>query len=505
MFTGLTTRLHEDIEMFKNVLNAHEHARASYDASPAEPDAWAPIRATNLPRTAWHIYDHCGALTRLYAIYATFVDDLINEYLRNLPNLYPTYDQLPEALSRQHRLGLATILAKLGESGIYGHFEERELIATLSHGLSGGTHYKLVPEAFFTDRQNYRLDVLGRLLGYLGIDHATTQLTQDHSLTKFLETTTPEGTTLASELEQFVKRRNEVAHGHVANVIATDEIKRTADLIAHLGVAVASILAHAVIERQHTLGQLPKIGDAEEIHYGGHVALSHLENCVLRTGERLALVYGGKVMLPTIIGLQRNDVDLESLLVGAREEIGIKFDRKIKRGAAIHALSKEHAVRYQLLQVVEQRRDDIVGLITDKLRELTFRADENVPAELDSVETIELDLGHVQHIEGTHADITIRAHITFAAIIASAESTSQDGTEPTAPVPCGPEQVTGNVSVTVDLRLGFAALTVLTEPEQVSLMVLRVNSDEEIIFSVDQPLDEPTDPSPDGATTNPKT
>jgi hypothetical protein len=78
MFDGLTSTFQQDIATFKHVLEAHDCARATYEAPP---DLWAAVRASNLPKTIWHIYDHCAAFTRLYAIYATYVDELVEEYL----------------------------------------------------------------------------------------------------------------------------------------------------------------------------------------------------------------------------------------------------------------------------------------------------------------------------------------------------------------------------------------------------------------------------------------
>lgn len=61
---------------------------------------------------------------------------------------------------------------------------------------------------------------------------------------------------MKNELEQFINRRNEAAHTQVTEVVGTDEIKRTADFIAHLGKAIAELISHAITARRYALGEL---------------------------------------------------------------------------------------------------------------------------------------------------------------------------------------------------------------------------------------------------------
>lgn len=178
MFDSLTERFQQDLTAFKIILDAHDRARDLFEEPLVEPDRWAAVRATNLSKTTWHVYDHCAAFTRLYAIYATYVDDLVEEFLKLLPRLYATYDLLPPSVTVQHRNGLSAILGKLGPVGPYRHLNEIDIVTALHNGLTGVTPYKLITEAFYPDRQNYRLDVLARMLSYLGIDTPIAQLSE---------------------------------------------------------------------------------------------------------------------------------------------------------------------------------------------------------------------------------------------------------------------------------------------------------------------------------------
>src|SRR5205807_4397155 len=115
----------------------------------------------NMPaKLDWQIYDHCAALTRLYAAYERYVGELVSEYVRLLPKIYVKYSELPPEITNQHRVGVGQILLKIGEKGPYKNLEEQVVVRELAAGLSGASEYTLLADAFFIDRQNLRFEML---------------------------------------------------------------------------------------------------------------------------------------------------------------------------------------------------------------------------------------------------------------------------------------------------------------------------------------------------------
>lgn len=477
MFEALTTGFMLDLATFKDVLDAHDCARVNYEQPPATPDPWATVRGNNLRRTTWHIYDHCAAFTRLYAIYATYIDDLIEEYLDILPKLYATYNLLPESVSTQHRVGLATILGKIGDDGTYQQLSEQEIITTLSHGITGGTPYKLLTKAFLTERSNYRLDVIGKILGTLGVDNAAKQISQNGSVKSFLATTNPD-TTVHGELEQFIKRRNEAAHSHVTETVGTDEIKSTADFIGHVGQAVANLLSDTMVARQYVLGQLPKLGTVEQVAYGGRVVITHLNGCMIRPGDRFALAYDESVMLATVVELQLDGVTKDELLLTSPTEVGIKFDRKIKRGATICALQDQQTAPYQILRTFELRKDDISTAVSDKFRTLTIVGENGTQLVLEGIERVEIDAPQLVTVTEKYADLLIRTHLTFTAAIADHEGPPVEGDE--SPIEQSAlDEITRKISILAVCKLKFPGL--IAEPDAATIEIVGVNDQDPLI------------------------
>ena len=61
----------------------------------------------HIPKTKeWRIYDHCAAVTKLYAIYENFVEDLIRDWLRLLPEIVLDYDDLEKVIHNTHSYGV---------------------------------------------------------------------------------------------------------------------------------------------------------------------------------------------------------------------------------------------------------------------------------------------------------------------------------------------------------------------------------------------------------------
>lgn len=492
MLDGLTERLHKDIQTFKNVLDAHDHARALYDEPAKTHDHWTATRETGVTKSDWHIYDHCAAFTRLYAIYATFVEELIETYLGILPSLYPSYDALPKSVTTQHRIGLSTILAKLGDGGGYSYLDEKTIIITLADGLNGNTPYRLLKPAFLPDRQNYRMEIIGRLLGYLGVSNAIQRLSNNRCLQEFLSTVKPGGTTVQNELDQFVRRRNEAAHSDVNTVVASEEVKRTAEFILLLGNALADILNYAITNRRFEMGHFPKLGTVEKTHQKGSVIISHVTPCVLRLGEQLVIVFNNNLELATITGLHLNDVSHEDVFLTEKRGLGIKLDKPAKVGAAIHALRSQQTAPHQVLGVFEQRIDEIIGLLIDDFLLLGFITDNGADVEIESVDNVELDNPDVVRIDEDSALLAVTAHLTFTAT-ATYEDPSSGIYDSEDKVLYFMEKKNETVQRTVripfEVLIRFGDVASRADGTTVTVTVQKVNAGEDVEFDLERPED----------------
>jgi hypothetical protein len=333
MFSGLITRLKSETGILKTVLAVHDHFR---DTAHAEQGAASIYTSgVRLPvKTDWRVYDHCAALTRLYGLYEVFVADLVEEYIEMLPTLYPRYGDLPKAIRNQHRLGVAQILSKLGKDGPYRELEEPEVIRGLSRGLEGDKSYSLLKEAFLIDPQNYRKDILVRILGYLGIENAWNWIDNHPAVRAFMlarrnETDTPE-----TELRDFVKWRNEAGHGTVANVIATKDLIIIAEFVDALCEALSELIMREVVDRRRELGDADLLGTV--IHrYSNDIVGASMKVCTIKVGNQLVVRDQRCCHFGRIQSIKAGGVLREELSVTVGQEIGLGLDSEAKNKAEL--------------------------------------------------------------------------------------------------------------------------------------------------------------------------
>src|ERR1700726_4912210 len=238
MFSNLTGQLRDQISRIESILLTHDRLRAViFESAQPAPEVQAgsaidpeckkqllALLGTDLPsKVDWQIYDHCAAFTRIYAAYEQFVNDLVSNYVALLPQLYESYDDLPEGVSINHRIGLGQILIKIGSRKQYKRLEESAVIRALASGLAGSSGYSLVPEAFTAGQRNYKFDVLVELFSQLGIENFGQRIVRHPEVINFMRTTRGESDTVQGELGKLVDYRNEAAHRTVDNIVAVDE------------------------------------------------------------------------------------------------------------------------------------------------------------------------------------------------------------------------------------------------------------------------------------------
>jgi len=366
MFSIFTARLRAEIETVKQVREAHDRFRELVFSSPSashEPDHTGSrnesaathiatdqrqeneglqkqledIRRQVPSNSSWQVYDHCAAFTRLYAVYEQFIEELISDYLRILPELHEKYEDLPEGITKQHRIGTGQILLKLGKDGPYKHLAEKRVISDLAQALVGDVNYRLLRDAFLTDPQNYRAEVLGKLFGYVGIENCWAWVEKHPLVVTFMDRERDQTETPATVLNEFVEYRNKAAHTNVLETVATEEVRSTADCVMVICEALAQLVMKQVVRRREQLGQMSIAGEVVHKFSDRIIGASMRAGNVFVGGEMVAVQKYAcyKVQVRSI---QIGDVPYERLDVNDGQEIGLGLDLAVKQGALLMSL-----------------------------------------------------------------------------------------------------------------------------------------------------------------------
>lgn len=354
MFMSAVENLRREVMTLRAVRATHDHIRSIiYDAAgtqaqseTAPEDILGPVRANPPPLLTWRIYDHCAAFTRLYALYEQCIQDMVGEWLKVLPLLYPSYGDLPVAVRTGHRVGISEILQRLGGDR-YGHLSEDQTLAGISDGVRGKMPYSLLVDAFLTDEQNLRRETLTKILSRVGVEDPWGWIANHGDMQRFLLEVRGGENTAEGELRDFVFFRNGAAHGVVDQVVSSEEISNIADFVLILCDVVAQLFAHRVVTRRLQIGTAEIIGRVIR-QFSDRVVGVEMRADRIRVGESIVVLREQTCFETEIESIQVNHAPFEDLVTGAGDKVGLCLTRTAKVESNVIRLTEEKIYNYQI-------------------------------------------------------------------------------------------------------------------------------------------------------------
>src|SRR5262245_6294109 len=111
MFPAILSKVYQNIDTVRKSIETSERVRTLVAGN--DPNSHSlGLSALSPSMKEWRVYDHCAVLTRLYAIYESFVEELLSDVLTILPTLF-TYIELGDGFQKEHRNGIAYLLQKI--------------------------------------------------------------------------------------------------------------------------------------------------------------------------------------------------------------------------------------------------------------------------------------------------------------------------------------------------------------------------------------------------------
>lgn len=290
----------------------------------------------------WRIYDHCAVVTRLYAIYESFVEELLRDWLILLPEIYPRYLDLQETIRNTHQVGVGKILTELKKNK-YEHLSPEKVMQGLFYGNTGEKEYELLPDAFLIQEQNLRREPLERLFANAGILKAWVWVEKHRAIKYFLEEIKGNQNTAEGELNEFISYRNDAAHGFPDDVLGASALLELCDFVDALAQALAELVTYEFIKCKKSIGQIKEIGKITEWFKKPNAGVAVVEEIKLSVGNKLFLVNEDTscCYLVAITSLQVNDSPVNNLQTTTGMEVGLKFDLSAKKGLRLYQLDLE--------------------------------------------------------------------------------------------------------------------------------------------------------------------
>jgi hypothetical protein len=343
MFTELLKKAKENIESVRAVLRTNEQMRTvlfgAHDLTTVGYRGYLS-GAIGVPpdATGWRIFDHCAGLTRLYTIYEQFVSELARDWLIMLPALVVDYKALEKCVVDAHRIGVAKLLQNIDQAR-FSHLSCLEVTKGYVGALAGESPYELIPEAFLSKDHNYRRGVLEQLFASLSIPNSWAWIQKSRSVVDYLnsagkDAATPTGA--ESELREFIKYRNEAAHGpvDVDDVLGLSSILEMADFIEALCVAMSELGTWNVLTLKSKRGGARRVGAVTERIANGAV-VAFMSDVEIAVGDTLYVCGEACCYSATILSIRLQNKPKDELALSAETEVGLMFDLPVKKNRTL--------------------------------------------------------------------------------------------------------------------------------------------------------------------------
>ncbi|MTJ55089.1 hypothetical protein FJR38_21665 [Anabaena sp. UHCC 0253] len=289
------------------------------------------------------VYDQCAVVTRLYAIYESFVEDLIQSWLILLPDLYPNYLDLDNAIRKTHQSGVGRLLQEIlrEDNNRYKELSAQKVILGLLNGETGENKYELLPEAFLFHEQNLRKNSLEKLLANAGIFDSWSWVVNHRDIKNFLKEIRGNQTTLEKELNIFISYRNEASHStKIEDWLGFKPLLELCDFVESLCEALTELVNYQVIERKKSISQAQEIGKITEWFKKPQACvLTVIEECSLSLESSLFLVGDSYCQEARIESIKHNGESINEIETTPGMELGLKFDVDARKELKLYQLT----------------------------------------------------------------------------------------------------------------------------------------------------------------------
>lgn len=286
--------------------------------------------------TNWRVIDHCAAVTRSYALFESFVMEILREYLAFLSGAYKL-SALGTEFGTRYTRGIGKILQEQHKHR-YRDINIATLIAGASAALSDMDGYHIQAEALLRTEQNLRMAELHRLFNDCGLTGLEAWVASHAAVKAFFADQARLSDTASSELKQIVDYRNEAAHGDVDDVLGPDVLIEFTYFFEAMCRSLLDIIQYDTIRRAKELNRVAIVGYISE-QFKDDIVVAKVSNATLTVGDKLYVFKKGLAMVAEVKSIQINNADLESVTAVEEMEVGLRIGVRAKEGCELLRLN----------------------------------------------------------------------------------------------------------------------------------------------------------------------
>lgn len=171
-------------------------------------------------------YDYAIVIISLYGGFEQFVENFIRDYLMILIGEYKEYSKLPELIRNKHFDLSVLLLGKIDQPKYSGIISKEQIIRNLNECIQNNK-CALNYEAFCQHTANFRSQVVGEVLGNIGLSKILNNIKRNEALKLLYIQENGECSydnleldKVFSFLSDLANRRNQIAHGAIEDILS---------------------------------------------------------------------------------------------------------------------------------------------------------------------------------------------------------------------------------------------------------------------------------------------
>jgi MAE_28990/MAE_18760-like HEPN len=342
IFYELSNNINPKIDIVRKSIRLNKKLRILIDRDVNEIDNSQLLQEViaEIPKElAWLGYENCAVVTKLYAIYESFVEKIITTWIKELPKLVPKYSDLDDRIKEHYIDNVGRIFRDIKKQR-FSDLKLDEIISKLYYCVTNHQRYELLPDAFTIHDRHLRKEDLEELFKNAGIiSNAWEWVKNNRNIQNFI-TNNSEETTAEGLLKELIDYRNNAAHADIVidDILGSDKLLQLCDFIESICVSLSELITYQCLQKQEKQDKVIKIGCISEWVKNPKAGVLKISNAKvkIKLGDRLFLTSKFDCQIASIVSLKIDDVFQQEINALSATEIGIKFDIDARKNLEIY-------------------------------------------------------------------------------------------------------------------------------------------------------------------------
>lgn len=295
--------------------------------------------ATAPDLTRWRVMEHSLVVGRLYAIFETFCESLLSDWIDFLTTKF-SYGDLPERMIEYYPRGFASIMTML-PSPRYPSLTREGMISKYHGALQGVEAYSLNSECLVYHKNNLRFDELSEIFGRCGLEALGEWVAKSPELTSALSDGNDRALDqIKSRLSDFIQYRNDSSHGGASpdEILGHEELDELVAFTIALASSIDGFVKWKVLERLIDLGEAYTVGHITEVFPKSNACICVTGKNSVSTGQIVFVRKTSEFYEDEIVSIQHDDVDVATVDAESGVELGFRLRRLPAKGSKIFSL-----------------------------------------------------------------------------------------------------------------------------------------------------------------------